>query len=138
MKRRKFIASLGWLTAGWALSPLASANTFVSREKKVKGAVLSKGKGLKGVVVSDGFTVVQTDKAGKYELEIHPNAIAVFVSTPAGYAFNHEKGLSRHYTMVDDISKRKDLNFELEPLNVDDTNHQFIIWADPQVKTDKD
>jgi hypothetical protein len=138
MKRRKFIASLGWLTAGWAFSPLASAKTFVSRDKKVKGAVRSKGKGLKGVVVSDGFSVVQTDKSGKYELDIHPNAIAVFVSTPAGYAFNHEKGLSRHYTMVDDISKRKDLNFELEPLNVDDTNHQFIIWADPQVKTDKD
>jgi hypothetical protein len=138
MKRRKFIASLGWLTAGWAFSPLASAKTFVPREKKVKGAVLSKGKGLKGVVVSDGFSVVQTDRSGKYELEIHPNAIAVFVSTPAGYAFNHEKGLSRHYSLVDDISKRKALNFELEPLHADDTNHQFIIWADPQVKTDKD
>jgi 3',5'-cyclic AMP phosphodiesterase CpdA len=135
MKRRKFIASLGWLTAGWALSPLASsAKTFTPVEKKIKGAVLAKGKGLSGVVVSDGFSVVQTDKSGKYELELHPNAVAVFVSTPAGYAFNHEKGLSRHYRLVQDITKRKGIDFELEPLNTDDTNHRMMAESVPDVQ----
>lgn len=137
MKRRKFIASLGWLTAGWVVAPFSPAKAFAGSDKKIKGAVKAKGKGLKGVVVSDGYTVTATDEAGKYEMELHPNAVAVFVSTPTGYAFQHEKGLSKHYRMVNDINSRK-VNFELEPLTSDDNEHRFIIWADPQVKTEKD
>ncbi len=96
-------------------------------------------KGLNGVVVSDGFSVIATDKNGKYELELHPNAVAVFVSTPAGYAFNHEKGLIPPLpTWYRTLTNAKRINFELDPLTTDDTNHQFIIWADPQVKTEKD
>ncbi|MBO9204737.1 MULTISPECIES: calcineurin-like phosphoesterase C-terminal domain-containing protein [Niastella] len=138
MKRRRFLSSLGWLTAGWVLTPFSPAKAFIGADKKVKGAVLAKGKGLKNVIVSDGYSVVATDGSGKYEMELHPNAVAIFVSTPAGYAFNHEKGLSRHYKMVQDINPRKAINFELEALTTDDTTHQFIIWADPQVKNEKD
>ncbi len=138
MKRRKFVASLGWLTAGWVVAPFARVKAFVPTDKKISGSVLAKGKGLKGVIVSDGYSVVATDKSGKYEMELHPNAVAVFVSTPAGYAFNHEKGLARHYHMVQDTNLGKAINFELEPLAGDDTHHQFIIWADPQVKNEKD
>jgi hypothetical protein len=138
MKRRRFLSALGWLTAGWVLKPLSPAKAFTGGNKKIKGAVLAKGKGIKGVIVSDGYSVIATDDAGNYEMEIHPNAVAVFVSTPAGYAFNQERNLARHYKMVDDINPRKAINFELEPLITDDTDHQFIIWADPQVKNEKD
>jgi hypothetical protein len=138
MKRRRFLSSLGLLTAGWALTPFSPAKAFVGDDKKIKGAVLSKGKGLKNVIVSDGYSVIATDSDGKYEMDVHPNAVAIFVSTPAGFEFNHERGLARHYKMVQDINFRKAINFELEPLATDDTDHQFIIWADPQVKNEKD
>jgi hypothetical protein len=126
------------LTAGWVVAPFERAKAFFPTDKKISGSVLAKGKGLKGVIVSDGYSVVATDNSGKYEMELHPNAVAIFVSTPAGYAFTHEKGLARHYRMVQDTNLRKAINFELEPLAGDDTHHQFIIWADPQVKNEKD
>lgn len=138
MKRRKFIQQAGLLAGGLVMAKWTIANTSVSADKKIKGSVRSGKNGLAGVVVSDGYNVVQTNKAGKYEMELHPDAIAVFVSTPAGYAFPQEKNIARHYRMVTDINTRKDLDFNLEKLSKDDNEHQFIIWADPQVKTKKD
>lgn len=129
---------MGWLTAGLLAAPFMPVKAFVGSNKKIKGSVLVKGKGIKGVVVSDGYSVVVTNAAGKYEMELHPDAAAIFVSTPAGYAFAHENGVARHYKMVGDINTRKAVNFELKPLLKDDTDHQFIIWADPQVKNEKD
>lgn len=138
MKRRKFIASMGWLTAGWLLAPLAPVKAFPSVQKKIKGFVRVKGKGLKNVVVSDGYSVVTTNASGKYEMELHPDAPAVFVSTPSGYAFTHENGLARQYKTISDTNLRQPVNFELEPLPENDHEHRFIIWADPQVKNEKD
>ena len=99
MQRRKFLQSLGLLTGGVALSNYASAHTFQQKEKNISGYVRSNGNGIKNVVVSDGYSVVVTDKKGKYEFEPHPDAIAVFISTPSGYAFINEKGIARHYRM---------------------------------------
>ena len=69
MKRRKFIASMGWLTAGMLVAPLSPVKAFTRDQKKIKGSVQVKGKGLKNVVVSDGYSVVTTDASGKYEME---------------------------------------------------------------------
>lgn len=43
------------------------------------------GKGVAGVTVSDGYTCVQTDSRGFYQMKRHRNAQYVFYSTPAGY-----------------------------------------------------
>jgi hypothetical protein len=59
----------------------------------------------------------------------------VFVSIPSGYAFPHEKNIARHYKVVKDKSQ---FDFQLEPLPTDDNKHQFVIWADPQVKNEED
>ncbi|MEO8403189.1 MAG: calcineurin-like phosphoesterase family protein [Chitinophagaceae bacterium] len=137
MKRREFIGQAVLLTGGLLVARQLPASTFAGNSK-IKGRVLSKGKGLKGVVVSDGYSVVVTDSNGKYEFEPHPDAAAVFVSTPAGYAFNHERGISRHYHMMSTLKGKKSVDFDLVPLGKDDTNHEFIIWADPQVKSASD
>ncbi|HEX5653820.1 MAG TPA: calcineurin-like phosphoesterase family protein [Chitinophagaceae bacterium] len=138
MHRKKFIQHISWLTGGLVIAGQLPASALFSREKKVKGQVLSKGRGLKGVAVSDGYSVVLTDQKGKYEFELHPEAVNLFISTPAGYAFNHEKGITRHYRPVKEINLRKAVNFELTALGKDDSEHQFIIWADPQVKNASD
>jgi hypothetical protein len=138
MKRRIFLQNLAWLTGGVAVSSYTPFKHLIVSGKKLKGHVRSGKKGLAGVVVSDGYSVVLTDKEGKYELEPHPDATSIFISTPAGFAFANENGIARHYRLLAESNKTKNINFNLQPLNRNDDEHQFIIWADPQVKNEKD
>lgn len=138
MQRRHFIQNLAWLTGGLLINSFTPAKALLPKGKKIKGQVLSKGKGVEGVIISDGYSVLQTGKKGKYELIPHPEAIAIFISTPSGYAFKNEEGIARHYRLLQDVNTNKDINFDLAPLGVNDDEHDFIIWADPQVKNAKD
>lgn len=137
MKRRSFIQKLAWVTGGLLVSNYLPAQELL-RKRTIKGFILSGEKGIKDVVVSDGYSVVATNKNGRYELTPHPDATSLFISIPAGYGFINEKGIARHYRLLQNVSSRKPVNFELKPLNKDDGEHQFIIWADPQVKNAKD
>lgn len=136
MQRRKFIRNLAWISGGILLTRCTPANVLIADGRTVKGVVSANGKGLKDVMVSDGYSVVTTDKKGRFELVFHADAVALFVSTPSGYAFTNEKGIARHYRLAQDING--DVNFELQLLDRDDDEHQFLIWADPQVKNAKD
>lgn len=139
MQRRKFIAQLGGLAGGLITAACLPANLLAFDEKNVfSGRIISRGKGVKGVVVSDGYSVTMTDAKGRYELNANPAAAAVFISTPSGFQFLHENGIARHYQMISKIGNRKKVDFELKPLQQDDTKHQFFIWADPQVKNKQD
>src|SRR5687767_4651584 len=138
MKRRIFIQNITLLTGGILTACQATAEIFEPGRKKIKGRVLSNGNGIKNVIVSDGYTVIATDDKGKYELESHAAATNIFISTPSGYEFKNENGISRHYYSLKNITNRKKVNFELVRLDKDDNEHQFIIWADPQVKNKKD
>jgi len=138
MQRRKFIQHVAWLTGGSVIAGKLSASAFTDKNKKIKGRVTFGKKGIKGVVVSDGYNVVPTDDKGRYEFELHPEAVSVFISTPAGYEFIHENNISRHYRLTKNINPKKDVGFELNPIGKDDNEHQFFIWADPQVKNAND
>ena len=137
MNRRKFIQQVSLLTGGLVLAAQTPLSAFINADKKVKGRITAKGKGLASVVVSDGYTVMTTDKKGRFEFEPHPEAVTVFISTPAGYEFVQEKNISRHYKLLSGTDK-KEIRFELRPLSTNDNEHQFFIWADPQVKNAKD
>jgi hypothetical protein len=146
MQRRRFLQSILWLGGGLLATKLSANGSLVldsahardSKKRKLKGRVSGRGKGIKGVVVSDGYSVVITNDNGKYELPVHPGATNVFISTPAGYAFKNQDGITRHYRSLKNSDTKKSINFELEPLDTDDNEHQFVIWADPQVKNAKD
>jgi hypothetical protein len=138
MQRRHFLQSLAWFTGGLFFSRCTPARALRINGKTLTGAVVAKGTGLEGVVVSDGYTVMATDKHGRFQLEPHPEAVALFISTPAGYSFINEKGIARHYRLLQDIDAKNRVNFELTALDKDDNEHQFIIWADPQVANTKD
>lgn len=137
MRRRKFLQNIAWLTGGIVGSGFIPAKAFFKRGQKLKGRVTSNGKGLKDVVVSDGYTVLQTDKNGAYEFEPHADAVALFLSTPSGYEFIHTDNIARHYRLLKEASEGK-TDFDLTPLTKDDNEHRFVIWADPQVKNAKD
>lgn len=51
----------------------------------VWGHVTCDGRGVEGVVVSDGYAVTQTDDAGRYVLDSKKRNGYVFISTPGGY-----------------------------------------------------
>lgn len=139
MQRRKFIQQAALLTGGFLVAGQIPASALShTKTTSLKGKVLSKGKGVGGVAVSDGYTVVLTDNKGKYEFDLHPSARNIFISTPAGYAFKHQNGITRQYQSVQSINLKKSLVFDLAPLDKDDTEHQFIIWTDPQVKNAAD
>ncbi len=137
MNRRKFLGNMSWITGGLAFANALPASAFALEGNLCKGFVRSGGKPVKDVVVSDGFSVVATDNKGAFSFEWNPNAVAVFLSTPSGYAFKQEKNISRHYRLVQDVAGQEVL-FDLVPLGKDDNEHEFIIWADPQVKNMKD
>lgn len=125
MLRRKFLQNITWLTSGLLLSRCLPAKTLGLDGKSLKGTVRSNGKGIKNVVVSDGYSVVKTDKKGRYSILPNPDAQLVFVSVPAGYAFNHEKGIVRHYQFLQQVNPGNDVNFDLVPLTSDDNEHEF-------------
>lgn len=134
MNRRSFIQKSALL--GTTLFVSIKAFSFSSLlENKISGRILSKGKGIANVVVSDGFNVVQTDKSGYYTIEINPLAKFVWISTPSGYEFKTESSIAKHY---ESALGKTNLNFELTLLKQNDNRHNFIIWADPQVKNKKD
>lgn len=138
MKRRSFLQTVAWITGGLLLKSCVPARDLFSSGEKLKGRVLGNGKGLANVVISDGYSVVATNHDGEYELEPHGDAVALFVSTPAGYEFLQKQNIVRHYFLLSEIRDRKKVNFDLKPLNVNDDDHSFIIWADPQVKNQSD
>ncbi|MFT3980291.1 MAG: calcineurin-like phosphoesterase family protein [Ferruginibacter sp.] len=138
MNRRKFIQQASLLTGAFIIATQTPLSALVAADKKIKGRIRSNGKGMEGVVVSDGYTVVATDSKGKFEFEVHPDAVTFFISTPAGHAFIQEKSIARHYRQVTDINFKKEVKFDLVKLDKNDEEHRFFIWADPQVKNQKD
>lgn len=135
MKRRRFIQQISLVTGGVLLASCKSYGIAEPEKKnKVKGRVTANGTGIKGVVISDGFSVVATDNDGVYEFEVASKAVNIFIATPAGYAFPQEKSIARHYRPIKGSNLKENINFELQKLTKDDNEHQFFVWADPQVQ----
>lgn len=103
----------------------------------VSGRVRSGGKGLAGVRVSDGKSVFVTDSKGNFDFQTDRDV--VFLSYPAGYAFNLlENGSVDFFRKLDKSRENQSLDFDLRPLGQSDEKHHFIVLADPQVQTDEE
>ncbi len=138
MHRRAFLQTMAWLTGGFMVSRCTPARVLLEDGKTIKGSVISASRGIRNVVVSDGYTVMETGRNGRFEFKPHPDAVSIFISTPPGYEFNNENGIAKHYRLLQDVDLNQDIIFDLIPLTVDDREHEFIIWADPQVANAKD
>ncbi len=143
MQRRNFIKNMGLLSAVFGVSaPAVFAGTPLENEvytlRRVSGRISSEGKGLEKVVVSDGFSVTQTDAKGNYVLEVHYDARFLFYTLPAGYEIPEEKGIARFYTPLKKGLKEQRADFNLVKAKQDDTRHTFVVWADTQIKTEED
>lgn len=109
-----------------------SASAFAAQAARpCTGTVRCGGQGVENVVVTDGEHCVRTDAAGRFTLPVGDHARFVYLSTPAGYASPVTEGVVRFYHPVE--VERTSYDFELSPKTVDETNHGFIVTADPQV-----
>ncbi len=126
---------MGAIAAAPATQLLAAGSNSAGT---VKGRVTAAGKGISGVVMSDGYTVTTTAKNGDYEITLHSDAQFVFMSIPAGYHIPHEKGIARFYQPVTRNQSAQTANFQLQKNEQDDTRHALIVWADTQMVKDED
>jgi len=135
MNRRDFLRSAGLIAGSAFIALNTNAFGLADSATMIRGRVTAGKKGIRNVVISDGFTVVLTDKNGRYELMPNEKAKSVFMSTPAGYQFKNDYNIAKQYEKLGTAAQ---YDFNLQVLSVDDNHHHFIIWADPQVKNKKD
>ena len=118
---KNVLISLLFLTAG----------VLAADAKNIKGTVKDlDGNGVAGVVVSDGLNTVQTDAKGRYTMDTDSESRYLFISTPAGYRSETLKGKSLYYQK---IGAARNYDFLVEKKTLDDTNHNVIVIADPQI-----
>lgn len=117
------------------LEPMGTMeDTFLHRYPTICGRVCDTNKQpIKGVAVSDGFSVVKTDNWGFYKLNVSQDAWYIFISIPSEYKVPvNNKGLPcffQRYPGFSDV-----FNFTLERLEGGAEN-EFMLFglADPQV-----
>ena len=81
--------------------------------------------------MSDGLNTVQTDAKGRFAMDADNDSRFVFISTPSGYVSATLKGKTLFYKEISKSTKSYD--FLLEKNAKDDTNHNLIVIADPQI-----
>lgn len=108
-----------------------------AKSSKIGGVVISDGKGVANVVVTDGYTLVKTDMAGRYSLEINQSAKFIYITSPAGYEVAVKNSVPHFFVRIDSL-KNESADFILEKSRLGDINHNMIFWADPQVKKASD
>lgn len=100
---------------------------------QVTGKVTGSGKALSGVQITDGTNIVETDKNGKYSIDIVQGNDFVYYMLPKGYESPIENGIPVFFSKLDKAAKKQKVNFELTKLEKSQLRHNLILWADPQV-----
>lgn len=119
------------------IAGLFSVFGMILNAKEIGGRVYSNGKGLNGVVVSDGINCTLTDVNGSYKLNSVSNAEFVFVSTPSGYLPDvKNKTLPLFYKRIEEDVNIYD--FELKKNLKNDNEHMFIVQTDVQMVDEND
>ena len=96
------------------------------------------GKGIPGVVVSDGYDCVQTDQNGVYQFKSNSLSRIVYYSTPSEYkiAYTSYPSIPVFYKEVKPDGSVIRTDFNLTPLSGGkETNWTFIGIGDPQCAT---
>jgi hypothetical protein len=141
LPRREFLKSLGLMSSGLLLpfygnSSILSTNARVKIDPvRIRGKVSANGKGIKGVAVTDGYTVTSTDSNGAYELKSTTAQEFVHLSAPSGYSLPVQNGIASFYQPIVPSAKGEfSADFTLVPSQVSDTNHVMLLLADPQIQ----
>ncbi len=107
--------------------------TFAQQGFFIKGKIYCQKKGISGVEVTDGFSVVETDKNGNFEFWVSKSADYVYYSLPSGYNSPIENGVPVFYKKLNQNLEKQTIDFELVKEIKSQQKHTFIAWADPQI-----
>lgn len=102
----------------------------------VGGKVLCNGKGIEGVVVTDGETFATTNKKGVFSMQINSESKFVYISTPSGYSTSVQNGVVKYYLPMQGAGKS--YNFNLAKSNTDATQYRLVVISDPQIWAEKE
>lgn len=112
------------------LAPASAAYTGkVFMDKNQNGTWEHGEQLLKGIKVSDGLHVVETNHDGTYTLPGHERERFIFITTPSGY-----KTMNRHYHKIE--AQENGYDFGLLPYNPGirkDGSHLFIQVTDTEI-----
>ena len=89
---------------------------------QVKGKIFCQGKALSSVQVTDGKTIVTTDRNGKYCLQTTSEKEYVYYTLPSGYESPIENGIPVFYKKINPELKKQSINFELNKATKSQTN----------------
>lgn len=135
--RRRFLKHAAALAGSLTLPvPVLGRSSSSAGAVRVEGRVVSRGRGISGVAVTDGRTVVRTDADGRFRFEADARQPFVYVSVPSGYRLpQHDTGTLQTYVPLRGSQDSQSVRFELTPLERSDDRHAFVLVADPQTQT---
>ena len=117
-----------------ALLALSTAPLYAAKNT-ITGVVTCNGKGVAGVVVSDGLNVVKTNAKGAYALPTDltkPQSQFVHISIPSGYEVEREGNRPLFYGVINREAKGvQTFNFKLT--KVDQSSYTLLAIADSHV-----
>lgn len=117
----------------------SSATTLSAKEYTFRGRVTADGKGVNGVVVTNGVAFCQTDVQGRWSLPTDTCISKfVYISTPSDYCLPKEKSIASFYVASSYLANNGGkYDFTLEKRKQMDSEFYFIPISDPQVKNKK-
>ena len=116
---------------------ILSALSTTLAKTSVSGRVLTEGKPLAGVPVTDGINIVTTDSKGKYKLESNDDCRYVYITLPSGYKIPMENGTPVLFAEIKPDNKGEfKHDFDLIPDVTPMDRHLLYVVADPQVYFD--
>lgn len=123
---------------GDVFRPLAGSRR--SHPVRVTGRITAGGRGLAKVALSDGRSVVPTDRDGRFALVADGSRPFVSVSVPSGYALpTHPTGTTRCFQrLVPNARGEMAMTLDLTPIPDGDDHHGFVVLADIQTQNGDD
>jgi len=113
-----------------------STTTCQKVENDLSGYVRdADGNGIANVVVSDGYTCVQTDANGFYQFDRNSAAKYVFYSVPSAYEVNTQDSDNTALFYAKLADDRLVYNFTLTKLSAAEDSYKLIVMGDPQIGT---
>ena len=97
--------------------------------RRVSGEVISEGKGLSKVIVTDGKSFTQTTAGGKFTFNIEDDAEFVYIITPSGHVADWSKGSPEFYRKAADTDF---FSFDLQKMDGAEKEYNIIAVGDPQ------